>query len=40
MIRPDVKGRVIAVAHIGGAVLAAPRLRALEGAPNPPTRAV
>jgi len=40
MIRPDVQGRVIAVAHIGGGVLAAPPMCALEGAPNPPTRAV
>lgn len=38
MIRPGVKGCVIAVAHSGDIVLAPPGLRALEAALNPSAR--
>ena len=40
MIRPGVKGCVIAVAHCGDTVLATQRLRAFEAAPNRPARGV
>jgi len=40
MIRPDVEGRVIAVARSGDTVLATPRLRALGAALNLPARGV
>ena len=38
MIRPDVAGCVVAVAHRGDTVLAMPRLRALEAGLKLPAR--